>query len=216
VRGTTPERFGRARRTGRRPGSSDTRDRILDAARTSFGQHGFDGATVRAIASTAGVDPALVHHYFGTKQQLFVAAMEFPEDLAALVPRVMDGPREKIGERLVRTMLELWEEPRMQPLLLGLLRSATSDPVAAGMLRRLLAEGPFLALASATDRPDAQARAVLAGTQLVGLALARHVVHVEPLASASREAVARAVGPTIQRYLLGDLDAWEQATTVGS
>ncbi len=99
----------------------------------------------------------------------------------------------------------------MRPLLLGLIRSATADPVAAGMLRRFLAEGPFVALASATDRPDAQARAVLVGSQLIGLALARYVVRVEPLASAPPEVLVRAVGPTIQRYMLGDLDAGEMS-----
>ncbi len=93
----------------------------------------------------------------------------------------------------------------MRPLLLGVIRSATTDPVAAGMLRRILAEGPLLALARAIDRPDAALRASLAGSQLVGLMMARYVVGVEPLASAPRESVVRAIGPTIQRYLTGDL-----------
>jgi len=203
-------------RTGRRAGSSGTRERILGAARASFGEHGFDGATIRAIGARAGVDPALVHHYFGSKQQLFVAAMEFPQDFEAVVPRLLAGPPGELGERLVRYALELWEAPAMQPLLLGLLRSATSDPVAAGMLRRLLAEGPFLALAAATDRPDAPVRAVLAGTQLIGLALARHVVQVEPLASAPVERLVRAIGPTIQRYLAGDLDEGRRAPASGA
>ena len=93
----------------------------------------------------------------------------------------------------------------MRPLLMGVIRSATTDPVAAGMLRRILAEGPLLALARAIDRPDAALRASLAGSQLVGLMMARYVVGVEPLASAPRELVVRAIGPTIQRYLTGDL-----------
>ena len=198
-----------ARRTGRRPGSSDTRGRILAAARETFGERGYDGATIRAIATGAEVDPALVHHYFGSKQQLFVTAMEFPVDLSAMIPMVIAGPPETLGERLVAAVLELWEAPTMQPMLLGLLRSASSDPVAAAMLRRYLSEGPILALASASDRPDASLRAVLAGSQLIGLALARHVVRVEPLASASREHLAMAIGPTIQRYLAGDLGARE-------
>jgi len=197
---------GGRRAVGRRPGSSDTRGRILEAARATFGERGYESATIRAIAALAEVDPALVHHYFGSKQRLFVAAMEIPIDLAVVVPGLMNGPRDEIGERFVRLVLETWETPAMRPLLLGVIRSAATDPVAAGMLRRLLAEGPLLALADGIDRPDAPLRASLVGAQLVGLMMARYVVGVEPLASAPREAIARAIGPTIQRYLTGDLD----------
>jgi len=201
----------RATRTGRRPGSVDTRGRILDAARSSFGERGFEGTTIRGVAARAGVDPALIHHYFGSKQRLFVAAMEFPVDFAAMVPRLVAGPREGIGERLVRFVFETWETPTVRPLIVGLVRSATTDPVAATMLRELLAAGPLLALTHAIDRPDARLRASLVGTQLIGLALARYVVAVEPLASAPIDDLVRAVGPTIQRYLTGDLARGEAA-----
>ncbi len=200
----------RSPRTGRRPGSSDARARILAAAREGFGERGFDGTTIRGIASRAGVDPALVHHYFGSKQRLFVAAMEFPVDFAAAIPRLLAGPRESLGERLVSYLLDVWEAPTVRPLLIGLLRSAASDPLAAGMLRGYLADGPMVALAKASDRPDATLRAVLAGSQLIGLALARHVVRVEPLASAPRELLVRTIGPTIERYLTGELDGPEE------
>jgi AcrR family transcriptional regulator len=194
------------RRTGRRPGAADTRGRILDAARGVFGRAGYDGASVRAIAAEAGVDPALVHHYFGSKQRLFLAAMEFPIDPAVVLPRVLaEGPRATLGERFVAFVVALWDRPDVRPLLTGVVRSATTDPVAAGMARRFLAEGPFLALASATDRPDASLRAALAGSQMIGLAIARYVVGVEPLASLAPEGVARLVGPAVQRYLDGDL-----------
>ncbi len=209
--GPTDQRAGapqrRTGRPGRRPGSSDTRGRILAAARVSFGERGFEAATIRDIALRAEVDPALVHHYYGTKQQLFVAAMELPIDIPALVPQLMAGSPDEIGERFVRFVLELWETPAMRPLLLGVLRSATTDPVAAGMLRQILAEGPILAIATAIDRPDASFRATLVGSQLVGLMMARYVVGVEPLASAPRESIVRAIGPTIQHYLTGDLGA---------
>jgi AcrR family transcriptional regulator len=195
----------RPARTGRRPGASDTRERILAAARAGFGDAGYDGATIRGIADRAGVDPALVHHYFGTKQRLFVAAMELPVDLDAVVPGLLAGPPEQLGYRIVRFVLELWGAPQTRPLMLGVVRSASSDPVAAELLRRILAEGPFAAIARATDRPAADLRATLVGSQLVGLAMARYIVGVEPLASAPLEAVALAVGPTIQRYLVGDL-----------
>jgi AcrR family transcriptional regulator len=183
----------------------DTRGRILDAARASFGDRGYDGATVRDVAARAGVDAALVHHYFGTKQRLFVAAMQFPVDFATLVPRLLDGPRSGLGERFLRFGLELWDQPEVRPLLLGIFRSATTDPVAAAMLRGLLVAGPFMALAKAIELPDAQLRATLAGTQFIGLVLARYVIGVEPLATLDRERLVRSVAPTIQRYLTGDL-----------
>ena len=193
------------RRTGRRPGTGDTRGRILRAAREAFGERGYEGTSVRGIAARAGVDAALVHHYFGSKQQLFLAASEFPVDPAELVPRMLAGPREQMGERVVRTVVALWDRPEVRPLLLGIVRSATTDPVAAGMARRMLAEGPFLALARAVDLPDAEIRATLAGTQLIGLAISRYVIGLEPIASMSADELAAAVGPTIGRYLAGDV-----------
>jgi AcrR family transcriptional regulator len=193
------------RRTGRRPGAEDTRGRILDAARASFAERGFDGTSVRAVAAAAGVDPALVHHYFGTKQRLFVAASTFPVDLRASIAAVLAGPPEALGERFVRFVVTLWDGPEVRPLLMGVVRSATTDPTAAGMLRRMLADGPLEAIAHAIDRPDAPARAGLAGSQLVGLVLARYVIGVEPIASMTPEEVAAAVGPTIQRYLAGEV-----------
>jgi AcrR family transcriptional regulator len=196
----------RSRRTGRRPGAGDTRGRILRAARTAFGERGYEGATIRDVAARAGVDPALVHHYFGTKQQLFIAASEFPVDVAEVVPRLLAGPREGLGERFVRYVVDMWDRPEVRPLLMGIVRSASTDPVAAGMMRRLLAEGPFLALARAIDLPDAPLRATLAGTQLIGLVMARYVLLVEPLATMTPAALGTMVGPTIERYLAGELD----------
>ncbi len=194
-----------AARSGRRPGRSGARERILDAARGTFAEQGYDGATIRDIAARAAVDPALVHHYFGPKQRLFVAAMELPFDPAVIVPRVLSGPRERLGERFVLSLLDLWETTRMLPAMLGLLRSATSDEVAAAMLGDVLARGPVLALATAIDRPDAELRATLVGSQIVGLAMARFVIRIEPIASATHEVLAAAIGPTVQRYLAEDL-----------
>jgi AcrR family transcriptional regulator len=192
-------------RTGRRPGSEDTRGRILGVAREAFGERGYDATSIRGVAASAGVDAALVHHYFGSKQQLFLAASEFPVDPAEMVPRMLAGPREQMGERVVRTVVGLWDRPEVRPMLLGIVRSATTDPVAAGMARRMLAEGPFLALARALDLPDAETRATLAGTQLIGLAISRYVIELEPIASMSPDDLAAAIGPTIGRYLAGDV-----------
>jgi len=194
------------RRSGRRAGGADTRGQILDAARQVFGEQGFENASVRKVAGRAGVDPALVHHYFGTKQALFLAAMELPIDFNALVDRVMAGPRREMGSRLVRQTLELWEDPGTRSLLMGIVRSATTDAVAAEMLRELLSRGPVLALTRASGSPDAALRATLAGSQIVGLAMARYVIGVEPLASATNDQVVRAIGPTLQRYLAGRLE----------
>lgn len=157
------------------------------------------------MAARAGVDPALVLHYFGSKQALFVAAMEFPLDVQAMVRRLTGGPIDEIGERFVRFVLEVWDAPETRPVMLGIVRSATTDPVAAAMLRRVITEGPVLALAAALDRPDAELRATLAGSQVIGLIMIRYVVGVEPLASASADVLVRTVGATIQHYLTGDL-----------
>ncbi|MCU0477334.1 MAG: TetR family transcriptional regulator, partial [Chloroflexi bacterium] len=166
---------------------SDTRERILAGARAGFGEAGLDGTTIRGIAARAGVDPALVHHYFGSKQQLFVAAMELPVDLDAVVPGLLAGPPDELGYRIATFVLELWGAPHTRPLMLGIVRSAASDAVAAQLLRQILAEGPFAAIAKAIDRPDAELRATLVGSQLVGLAMARYIVGAEPLASAPVE-----------------------------
>jgi AcrR family transcriptional regulator len=174
-----------------------------------------DGTTIRGIAARAGVDPALVHHYFGSKQQLFVAAMELPVDLDAVVPGLLAGPPDELGYRIATFVLELWGAPHTRPLMLGIVRSAASDAVAAQLLRQILAEGPFAAIAKAIDRPDAELRATLVGSQLVGLAMARYIVGAEPLASAPVEVVARAVGPTIQRYLAGELADEERDARAG-
>ena len=195
------------RRTGRRPGSVDTRGRILEAARQAFAERGLDGTSVRQVASDAGVDPALVHHYFGSKQRLFLAAMEFPIEPAVVIPSLVSGgPRDELGRRFVAFLVTLWDRPDVRPLVTGVVRSAATDAVAATMARRLLAEGPLLAISNALDVPDAALRAALASAQLMGLAMARYVIRIEPLASMSPEALAALAGPSIHRYLAGDLE----------
>jgi AcrR family transcriptional regulator len=192
-------------RTGRRPGEPATRERIAEAARHLFAERGFDRTSVRAVAAEAGVDPALVHHYFGTKQRLFIEAVDFPIDAAAAIGTLSAGGVDDAGNRLVRFALRLWDDPVVLPRLLGVLRSAVTDPEAARMLGRLFTrQGPVqLVRALGADQPDL--RAELVGTQLVGLAVARHVLRVEPLASADHETIVAAIGPTMQRYLVGDL-----------
>jgi AcrR family transcriptional regulator len=160
---------------------------------------------MRAVAAEAGVDPALVHHYFGTKQRLFLEAVDFPIDAMRSIDELAIDDVDHVGDRLVRFALRLWDDPQVLPRLLGVLRSAVTDPEAARMLGVLFTrQGPVqLVRAIGSDHPDL--RAELVGTQLVGLAIARHVLGVEPLASADHETIVAAIGPTMQRYLVGDL-----------
>jgi AcrR family transcriptional regulator len=192
-------------RTGRRPGRSGTRDAILVAARESFTASGYDQASIRDIARRAGVDPALVHHYFGTKQELFTEAVELPVDLVAVVEAFVRGDRDRIGERIVGLMLSVWDSRTDRSPLIALIRSAVTSENAARMLREFMVSVLFVRLAEALRAPDAPLRASLAASQMMGLLIARYVVRVEPLASAPAAQLVTAIGPNIQRYLTGDL-----------
>jgi AcrR family transcriptional regulator len=192
-------------RTGRRPGRSGTRDAILVAARESFTASGYDQASIRDIARRAGVDPALVHHYFGNKQELFTEAVELPVDLVAVVEAFVRGDRDRIGERIVGLMLSVWDSRTDRSPLIALIRSAVTSENAARMLREFMVSVLFVRLAEALRAPDAPLRASLAASQMMGLLIARYVVRVEPLASAPAAQLVAAIGPNIQRYLTGDL-----------
>jgi AcrR family transcriptional regulator len=187
-------------RTGRRPGAGGTREKILASARTHFGASGFDGGTVRSIATTAGVDPALVLHYFGSKEGVFRAALDFPVDPAEFIPRLLAPGLDGLGERLVRFFIDTWDSPAGSPLL-GLIRSVVGNENAAAMLRDFVSREVVGRLAEALERDQPQVRASLVASQLVGLAMLRYVIKLEPLASASSEQIATWVGPAIQRYL---------------
>lgn len=195
-----------ARRTGRRPGNPDTRQAILGAARAAFAERGFDAASIRAIAAAAQVDPALVHHYFGSKDQLFLAAMQAPVDPGELLPKVLAGDREGIGERLVRTFLDVWDSPAGTAGV-ALLRSALSNEWTARLLREFLVSQVLRKVLDRLDVDPAELplRGSLVASQMIGLAMMRHVVRLEPVASAAPETLVAAVGPTVQRYLTGDL-----------
>ena len=191
-------------RTGRRPGVSGTREAILDAARRAFAEQGYQHATVRGVADLAGVDPALVHHYFGTKQALFVAAVQLPVNPAEQLMAVLAQDPGQAGERMVELFLSIWDHAAAQSPLLALVRSAVGDERAAAMLREFITEEVLGQLARRLGSPDARLRATLVGSQLIGLAMARYIIRVEPLASTPAAELAAAVGPTVQRYLTGD------------
>jgi AcrR family transcriptional regulator len=196
-----------ARRTGRRPGNPDTREAILGSARKAFAERGYDAASIRAIAAGAGVDPALIHHYFGTKEQLFLATVQLPVNPGELLPQIAAGGRDEVGERLARTFLTVWDSPAGTAGA-ALVRSAVSSEWTARLLREFVTTQILrrvLKLVDMDGAPDAQLRGTLAGSQLIGLAMARYIIKLEPLASTPRETLVRAVAPTLQRYLTGDI-----------
>jgi AcrR family transcriptional regulator len=186
-------------RTGRRAGSSGSREAILAAARDRFAQEGYDGATVRGIAAAAGVDPALVRHYFGGKEQLFVAVLELPIDPAKIVPQLLAPGIDGLGERLAHFFLETWDRDDMP--FVALLRSVTTNDRAAAMLREFISREVLGQIASSLKLPEPQLHAALAGSQLVGVALMRYVIRLEPIASMDRDELAKMIAPVIQRHL---------------
>lgn len=187
-------------RTGRRPGVGGARETILAAARAHFSEAGYGGATTRAIAASASVDPALISHYFGSKEALFLAAVEFPVDPAEFIPRLLAPGLDGLGERLVRFFLQTWDSPAGSPIL-ALIRSVVGSERAAAELREFVSREVLARIAAAVELDQPQLRATLAASQLIGLAMLRYVVRVEPFASASEDEIATWLGPTVQRYL---------------
>lgn len=193
-------------RTGRRPGNQDTREAILEAARGAFGERGYDGASIRGIATSAGVDPALIHHYFGTKDQLFIAAMRFPVDPGTIIPAIFSGDGEHIGERIVRAVLGVWDSPAGSTAA-AVVRSAIQQQWMARMLRDFLMTQVIRRVAAATGMPqeDMQVRAPLVMSQLLGMIVARYIIQVEPLATMPADTVVQLIGPTLQHYIMDPL-----------
>jgi AcrR family transcriptional regulator len=197
-------------RTGRRAGDSGTREAILGSARAQFAEHGYDGATIRAIAATASVDPALVHHFYGTKERLFAAAVRLPFAPSQIITAALaDRPAgQPPGEHLVRTALSVWDSPGVRSAFVGILRSALTSDQAAVMLREFVGRailGPVATLASDTDPELTPFRTALVGSHLLGVAMARYILQFPPLATADADTLAAAIGPTIDRYLTGDI-----------
>ena len=197
-----------ARRRGRPPRaeSADTRDRILAAAREEFSERGYEKTSVRGIAKAAGVDSALVHHYFGTKEQLFLATVQVPVNPQDFIPAVVAGGREHLGENLVRTFLKVWDSPAGTAGA-ALLRSGMSSEWSARLLRELLVTQILRRVIRQLDIDPAEApmRSSLIASQMAGLAVMRYLIKLEPLASASPEELVATIGPTIQRYTTGPL-----------
>ncbi|WP_426364478.1 TetR family transcriptional regulator [Streptomyces sp. E-08] len=195
-----PRRRGRPSRTEEESGPG-ARERILTAARAQFAERGYDKASVRGIAKDAGVDPALVHHYFGTKDEVFAAAVEVSFEPAAVLPAILGGPREAIGERLARFFIGVWENPASRAPLLAIVRSALTHEAAAKVLRTFVLRRLLERIAAELDVPDPSFRAELAASHMIGIVIMRYVIQVEPLASADPELIVAQVAPTLQRYL---------------
>jgi AcrR family transcriptional regulator len=172
----------------------------VDAARAIFVEQGFDGATVRAIAGRAGVDPAMVNHWFGGKEGLFAAAMQIPVDPVELVDELLAGGVDGLGERIVRRFLSVWDASGGGPLI-AIIRSVSSHEPSARMMREFITRVLFGRLAHGLRLDQPELRAGLCGSQIIGLAMMRYVLRLEPLASADADLVSAAVGPTLQRYL---------------
>ncbi|HEX4252373.1 MAG TPA: TetR family transcriptional regulator, partial [Pseudonocardia sp.] len=182
------------------PAGQDTKDALLAAARAEFAEHGYQGARVRSIATTAGVDAAMVNHWFGGKDGLFVAAMDLPINPEQLIQRVLDGEPGELGERIVRTFLSVWDTTGGGAFV-ALLRSVANHEQAARMMREFITQAVFSRLATAVGPDRSDLRAALCGSQVFGLGMARYVVKLEPLASADVATLAAIIGPNLQRYL---------------
>jgi AcrR family transcriptional regulator len=202
----SPEPQRLVRRPGRPPGdASSTRDQVLAAARRAFTDRGYTGASVRQVATDAGVDPGMIRHWFGDKAGLFRAAMEPTVDPDELLAGVFDAGPDGLGERLLRRLLVVWDAAGAHSPMIILVRSSVSHEESTLLLRTFVTEQILGRLSGVLGGPDGALRASLVGSQMIGLVMARYVVRVEPLASAPVDAVVAAVAPTIQRYLTGEI-----------
>ncbi len=186
-------------RRGRRPGAPDTKAAILAAARAQFAAQGFGRTTIRGVAGEAGVDPALVHHYFGSKDDLFVAALELPLDPRTVIGPALAGGLDGAAERLLTAFLSVWDDPGMQASLLVVVRNIL-EPEGHRMLREGFLPAVIIPAAAVLGLDDPERRMGLVASQMMGLILTRYVLEIEPLASMPAADVVAAIAPTIQRY----------------
>uniref|UniRef100_UPI0035683F40 TetR/AcrR family transcriptional regulator n=1 Tax=Mycobacterium marinum TaxID=1781 RepID=UPI0035683F40 len=193
------------RRPGRPTGTSNTREHILTCARELFALNGLDRTSVRSVAAAAGVDAALVHHYYGTKQQLFAAAIQIPIDPTVVLEQIVETPVDELGLKLPSVLLPLWDS-ELSTGLVSTLRAlmAGTEP---NLARSFLQEVVTSEVGSRVDSPTGtgRIRAQFVASQLLGVVMARHIVKIEPFASLPADQVAQAIAPTLQRYLTGEL-----------
>jgi AcrR family transcriptional regulator len=193
-------------KVGRRPGNQDTRGQIITAARQAFAAKGFAGASMRGIAGEAGVDAALIHHYFENKEQLFLATVALPLEMPQKLEEVAAGGLDGIGERLVRTVLGVWDSD-LQPSLIAGIRTTLTDPALTRSVGEFLALEIIGRVLGRDDLPpeEANRRAGLAASQVLGLVIGRYVLQLPLLVSRRSEDLVVEIGPTVQRYLDGHI-----------
>ncbi|WP_427132968.1 TetR family transcriptional regulator [Pseudarthrobacter sp. S9] len=193
-------------RRGPRGGGTDSRSQILAAARRLFAEHGFEGTSLRRIAREAHVDPAMIHHFFGGKDELFALSVELPADPALVLAGLGSGDLENRAEAVVRAVLRLWESPA-QHRLLAFLRGTIGSKAKTALLRETATRTilPRIMAGIPGTAEELALRGSLVASQIVGLVLVRYVVRLEPLASASPDEVVRLVAPNVQHYLTGAL-----------
>jgi AcrR family transcriptional regulator len=190
---------------GRRRGGPDTRGEILEAARTSFADKGFRATTIRGVAAAAGVDAALVHHYFGTKDDLFIASLQMPLDPRDALASVFAPGTEGAGQRLLEAALGVWDQPEGRQPLVAVVRDSLGEP-GGSLLREGFLRVVLKALRDTLPPEESELRAQLVASQMLGLVIARYVLELEPLATLPRAEVVRLVAPTLQRYLDGPVE----------
>ncbi|HKN99273.1 MAG TPA: TetR family transcriptional regulator [Pseudonocardiaceae bacterium] len=191
------------RRRGRRTGGEDTRAALIAAAREVFAEQGYQGATVRAIAARAGVDAAMVNHWFGGKQGLFAAIVELPFDPSALIDAVTAGGVDTLAERVIRTFVTLWDTH--QGRFAALMLSVANQELAAKSFADFFSGTVFRVIADATGSDRPALRGALCASQIAGLGIMRYVLKLEPIASADVEELVTMIAPNVQRYLTADL-----------
>ena len=196
---------------GRRTDAGQAKEAIQQAARELFAEHGFDRTSVRQVALAAQVDPMLVTHYFKTKAGLFAAVVQPPVDPQTAIDFVLAEGPDHVGERLARFVLRTLENPESQKWIVAMVRAATAEPEVAAVVRERMAEPLVIPLAVAAGGDDPEYRAMLVITQLLGLAMGRYILRIEPLASRPVEEVAADLAETFQRYLTGPLHAPEES-----
>lgn len=195
-----------SKQVGRRPGTTTTRSDIALVAMRQFAKLGYDRTTFRSIAAEASVDPALIVRFYKTKQQLFAQVTKLPFDASLILPKLILGDVEKIGERLARFIIQMLDSPQTGDIITAMVRAAATESEAATLLRQILSREIFTPLVAHLSSDKADLRANLAASQVVGLIFARYITAFEPLASATPEEIVSAVGPTFQRYLAGSLE----------
>ena len=188
---------------GRRRGNPDTRAEILEAARIEFAEGGYNRATIRAIASRAGVDPSLVLHYFGSKEQLFAESLDVPVSPAMVMREVFASSEGSVGQTLLLTMLTYWDASANTNSFVAVLRSATGEGRVNDLVREFFEATILATLEEHMEGPDAPLRAALAASHLAGLLMGRYLLALDALTHASREDIAARVGPMIDAYLFG-------------